>query len=84
MNYNNLAKLLQNIPRLPPNSFCYDCINNTNYNKNNNHHKTATNARCFILVKHLYCGLKHDSIIIDLGRISIFKDCQVSFQIYII
>lgn len=46
MNYNNLfPKLLKNIPNLPPNSFCYDCINKTNYNKKKSHNN---NIRCFI------------------------------------
>ena len=45
MNYNNLfPKFLKKVPRLPQNSFCYDCINNANDNKTNNLNKN----RCFI------------------------------------
>ncbi len=59
MNYNNLfPQLLKNIPQLPPHSFCYDCINRTNYNKNN-----SNNMRCFIPSgkRLILWFLKHDS-----------------------
>lgn len=62
MNYNNLfPRLLKNIPKLPSNSFCYDCKNIANDNKNRN--RTADNARCFIPSgKRLVLWfLKHDS-----------------------
>ena len=62
MNYNNLfPRLLKNIPKLPSNSFCYDCKNIANDNKNSNKH--ADNVRCFIPSgKRLVLWfLKHDS-----------------------
>lgn len=61
MNYNNLfPKLLKNIPHLPPNSFCYDCINNANYNKNKTNNN---NLKCFIPSgrRMVLWFLKHDS-----------------------
>lgn len=61
MNYNNLfPNLLKNIPHLPPNSFCYDCINKSNYNKRKGH---GNNIRCFIPSgkRFILWFLKHDS-----------------------
>jgi hypothetical protein len=63
MNYNNLfPRLLKNIPHLPPNSFCYDCINNTNYNKNARYNNN-NDTRCFIPSgkRLILWFLKHDS-----------------------
>ena len=60
MNYNNLfPRLLKNIPNLPPRSFCYDSINDINYNKN----KFDNSLRCFIPngKRLLLWFLKHDS-----------------------
>lgn len=62
MNYNNLfPRLLKNIPRIPPNSFCYDCINDANDNKNGG--KNNDDVKCFIPSgKRLVLWfLKHDS-----------------------
>lgn len=61
MNYNNLfTRLLKDVPRLPPNSFCYDCVNKTNYNKNN---ECNNNTRCFIPSgkRFILWFLSHDS-----------------------
>lgn len=62
MNYNNLfPRLLKNIPKLPPDSFCYDCKNNANDNKNSNRYNDE--VRCFIPSgkRLLLWFLKHDS-----------------------
>lgn len=65
MNYNNLfPKLLQNIPHIPSNSFCYDCIKNSNYNKSSvRHTRNNNNAMCFIPrgKRLILWFLKHDS-----------------------
>ena len=64
MNYTNLfPKLLKNIPRLPSNAFCYDCINLTNYNKKSQNINNLNNLRCFIPSgkRLILWFLKHDS-----------------------
>lgn len=74
MNYNNLfPKLLQNIPHLPPNSFCYDCINNTNYNKKGNVRRYNNKTNCFIPSgkRLILWFLKHDS-----NYYSVLLECQ--------
>ena len=50
---------MKKVPKLPQNSFCYDCINNTNDNKTNNLNKN----RCFIPSgkRQILWFLKYDS-----------------------